>query len=469
MWLLAVGLGLSIARIGLLETASRELLECRWCVAGGAVPHELQFNAMLAALYLFSTVPRWRVLRWAARGLVLGLLVIALVDLAVLHWFTMRLSFDLALKFGSQPAAIESFLRQGVPGVWQGAALALAALLALVAAAAFVRREPSMRYSAWAILCPASLAFAMAQSTPTEFHREYLKNAAEAFFSFGTRARAYSDEFVRRALDSRPPAPSACSAGLAQRPALILLVVESLSAYHSKLISGLNDWTPELDTLAAREGLRLPNFFANGIDTEAGLIALLTGEPPMARGDAADTVFESFGKPAQTIPSLLSRQGYHTAFLTTGDLGFLDKGRWLKRIGFELVEGHDAAFYNGMPRLHFKAAPDEALYDRALQYIGQRGGSPQPLFLMLETVSTHHRRQRPCPRALHRAGRRPGRARRAAGVLAERCAAVAAPLGGQWPALRRPQPGRVPADGGARRAMHLHPASLQPERCVPAM
>lgn len=394
LWLLATGLVLSLLRLWALSEASREVLECRWCVAVKAVPHELQFNALLAALYLLSTVPRWRALRWATRSLVVGLLLIALVDLAVLRLFYMRLSADLVLKFGSEAGATESFVRQLIPGLWQGLALAAAALLAIGAAAAFVRRDPPRRYSAWAILCPASVAFAMAQSTPTDYHRDYLKNAAEAFFSFGTRTRPYSDDFVRQTLGGpsapQPATPQACSAGLAQRPALILLVVESLSVYQSKLISGLNDWTPELDALAREDGLRLPNFFANGIDTEAGLIALLTGEPPMARGGDAATVFEAFARPKQSIPSMLSARGYRSAFLTTGDLGFLDKRRWLQRIGFDVVEGHEAAFYSGMKRLHFSAAPDAALYDRALQYMDQRDAGQPPLFLMLETVSTHH-------------------------------------------------------------------------------
>ena len=138
-------------------------------------------------------------------------------------------------------------------------------------------------------------------------------------------------------------------------------------------MSGLHDWVPELDALAG-QGLLLTHFLANGIDTEAGLISLLSGEPALARGDTK-TVFQPFEAPKNSLPRMLADNGWRTAFLTTGDLDFLDKGRWLGDIGFQLVEGDDAAFYKGMKRYHFDAAPDAALFDRALQFLAQRGST----------------------------------------------------------------------------------------------
>jgi lipoteichoic acid synthase len=216
------------------------------------------------------------------------------------------------------------------------------------------------------------------------YHESYLRNSLEAFFDDATRMNPYSPQYAQK-LPAEPRAR--CDAGLGARPNVILVVVESLSPYQSWRTAGLNDWTPKLDALAA-SGLRVGSFRANGVSSEEGLIALLTGEPPIPRPVANARTLEQFSAPAQSVPRFLGRAGYRTEFLTTGNLGFLGKGGWLDAIGFQYREGHDAPFYRGMKRHNFDAAPDGALYDRALQEI-ERNGTQQPLFMTLETVSTH--------------------------------------------------------------------------------
>jgi phosphoglycerol transferase MdoB-like AlkP superfamily enzyme len=97
-----------------------------------------------------------------------------------------------------------------------------------------------------------------------------------------------------------------------------------------------------------------------------------------------------------TLPSYMKSKNYHSAFLTTGNLSFMGKGAWLDGLGFDEVEGHEHPFYNGMPRMHFDAANDDALYARAKQWMEQSAqASKRPFFLVLETVSTHQPYQHP--------------------------------------------------------------------------
>jgi hypothetical protein len=395
-WLLLACSMLSLCKLALLEASSRELLECRWCLSGPGVPHELEFNLTVAALYLASSLPPWRPLRQAMRASVVALLLIAVTDLVVTRLFLVRFSIDELTKFAGETQAIDTFVRPMLAGPGWTLMLALAVMGLLAAIVALVVCEPRMRHAGrWALGSAAAgalVAQGLAQATPQEYHAPYLRNAVEAFFSAPSRQRPYSAGF-RQSLAAKPGTQTRCGPALDRRPDLILLVVESLSAYQSKLFSGLEDWTPELDALA-EQGLRLPNFLANGVTTEEGLISLLTGEPPMARGDSP-TVFESFMHPVDSVPRMLAGQGYRSVFLTTGDRGFLGKGRWLSAIGFDTVEGHESPFYRGMPRFHFQAAADEALYARALKQLEQldaldHGAGERPVFLMLETVSSHH-------------------------------------------------------------------------------
>ena len=158
--------------------------------------------------------------------------------------------------------------------------------------------------------------------------------------------------------------------------------------YHSQRFSGLHDWTPRFDLIASG-GEALTGFHANGITTEDGLVALFTGEPPLPKAvEDSGKLFEQFAAVEASVPRLLNGLGYRTVFLTTGDLGFLGKGAWLEKIGFQYTEGHDAPFYDGLPRFHFSAAADEALYERALGLLDEAGG--ERLFMTVETVTTHH-------------------------------------------------------------------------------
>jgi phosphoglycerol transferase MdoB-like AlkP superfamily enzyme len=198
-------------------------------------------------------------------------------------------------------------------------------------------------------------------------------------------SRAYSAAAWKRTL-SKPGLPSRCEAGLAQEISVILLVVESLSSYHSKLFSGLNDYTPMLDRIA-RENTYLPRFHANGFSTEGGLIALLTGRAPIPTAGRRGSTM-AFTEVDGDFHRWLKQKGYRTAFFTTGQLSFGDRNRWLPAIGVEYAEGAEHPFYDGMPRGPFKAASDAALFDRFLQWHAKERGR-RPFMATILTVGTH--------------------------------------------------------------------------------
>jgi phosphoglycerol transferase MdoB-like AlkP superfamily enzyme len=379
-------LALSLCKLAALEVGSRQYLECHWCLANKAVSYELAFLFLVGLLHVLSGLPRQRLLRFALRLLLVTLLLITVVDLVVLTQFVRRLRMVELIVFGAQLGAVGSFAKQLFSN-WQGALLASAqgAAVALVLGRYLLRDRTSPR-RAWVVGLVALGMTACKVAEPHEFHTGYLQNSVEAFFTPWTSNKPYSDAFKA----SLPPAPATkavCTNGLGERPNIVLVLVESLSMYHSRLFSGMEDWTPQLDA-ASTQGRRLANFYANGITSEQALIALLTGEPPIARGTrGVVTEFEQFHQPLHSVPRLLGGLGYRTQFLTTGDLGFLDKGAWLKGIGFDTVEGSEAAAYNGMKRYQFGAAPDDALYHRALDQLAQDDGRPQ--FMLLETVTTH--------------------------------------------------------------------------------
>jgi lipoteichoic acid synthase len=384
---LLLAAGLCSYKVWFAEVEGESLFNCATCLAGPSVLHEMEFLLVLLVLHWFSLLLRNRALTALVRLASVAAIAVQFLDLVALNEFLRRLTLEELLVFSAEPRQVYEFLHH-VAAPKLGLALALALLLAACAARYVIGRpqaSPSVRRPLIGLLaCIPLVAVGHAElGAAPSYHEAYLRNSLEAFFDETSRETPYSHPFAQAV---PPGARTRCDAGLGARPNVVLVIVESLSPYQSRLASGLNDWTPRLDALAG-SALRVGSFRANGVSSEEGLVALLTGEPPIPKPVPQAHILEQFKAPAQSVPRFLDAQGYRSEFLTTGNLGFMDKGAWLDAIGFDLREGHDAPAYKGMKRHNFDAAPDSALYDRALQELAHAGS--QPLFLALETVSSH--------------------------------------------------------------------------------
>jgi lipoteichoic acid synthase len=201
----------------------------------------------------------------------------------------------------------------------------------------------------------------------------------------------FSDSFRRKVLASAPTKSS--FAGRGQRLNIILVIVESLSAYDSQFFSGVENWTPQLDQIAERE-TALPDFFANGWTTIGGLISLLGRSYPFV---PEHTQFNIWGSPRLTdflelpdpVPQWLAGHGYNTEFIAAGDLTFLGQDRWLQTIGFQKIVGEpDARFSTQKIHGPFHSIPDHLLYQVALEE-ARNMPKDKPYFLTVQTFWSH--------------------------------------------------------------------------------
>ncbi len=235
------------------------------------------------------------------------------------------------------------------------------------------------------LITPLAAAFA---DNEKYAHAWIYKNVIDYNLTILSEAAPYSDGFVD-AFSYQDD--TACQPQAAEAKNIIILMVESLSVYQSRYFSGIQDWTPNLDMIAG-ENMSFKNFYANGFITEDGEIALLTGlqpiYPPSSYSDDGGTSFYSFYNIKDSLPNILKKHGYQTEFLTTADLDFGNTGVWAKSVGFDYIEGHDHPEYEQWERFHFQAAPDEALYKRALARVEHN--KKHKFLLFIKTVSSHH-------------------------------------------------------------------------------
>ncbi|HPQ87215.1 MAG TPA: LTA synthase family protein [Gammaproteobacteria bacterium] len=199
----------------------------------------------------------------------------------------------------------------------------------------------------------------------------------------------YSLEKEKEIIDQigRYEATSCSQKEIVNQPNVILVVWESLSMYQSKLFSGLNNWTPNLDKIAL-DNRYYTNFFANNFTSLEGRLALLTGEKTF-RDIAAMTKERGrvgYWNLERSVPQIFNENGYHTAFLDGASLKFTNTGEFMRNLGFDYVEGQSYKGYKGFPRFGFRSVADNVLYDRVIDYINSQ---KQKYFITIITVSTH--------------------------------------------------------------------------------
>ncbi|WP_198970076.1 LTA synthase family protein [Xylophilus sp. ASV27] len=198
----------------------------------------------------------------------------------------------------------------------------------------------------------------------------------------------YTPAFEKR-LAQLPELAQQCEPGAAAPSSVILLVVESLSLFQSRYLSGIKDWTPEIDRLATRYSY-LDQFYANGFTTDGGLVSLLTGHVPLPNLDRYKSMqaYIGFDHPQQNALQQLQQHGFDTFYFRSADLGFIGTGDWLRHLGFSHVEGPENAFYQGMRRGSFNDPGDHALYQRFLHWYDTEQ-HPHPFFSVVQTTTMH--------------------------------------------------------------------------------
>lgn len=173
-----------------------------------------------------------------------------------------------------------------------------------------------------------------------------------------------------------------------QRPNIVLVMVESLSPYQSKLISGLNDWTPNLDRII-EEGRYYDNFFANHYNSDFARVAMLTGElpiPPVKQSFQGREVTNLYINTQRTLPKVLEKNGYHSILMSGADLSINNTERFMHQVGFSEINDSRDSFYRRDPRFTFSSISDDKLYQNALN---KMQSWQQPFFNMILTVTSH--------------------------------------------------------------------------------
>ena len=165
----------------------------------------------------------------------------------------------------------------------------------------------------------------------------------------------------------------------ADRPDIVVVMVESLRAEELSLVTGARDnVTPNLDALA-RRSVVFPTYTSNGFPSAPSVLSFQASAWPHRRKEIiTDFVSRGF----DSIPSRLRGLGYDTVYVGA-DPHFDNQALWMPRwysTAVDLVEG-------GI------VPTDHNIVGRGIEEIRRHDARPagQPLFEFISTYSTHYR------------------------------------------------------------------------------
>lgn len=153
--------------------------------------------------------------------------------------------------------------------------------------------------------------------------------------------------------------------------------IDSLDNRHGESIS------PNIDRIA-KDGLLFTNVYATGDRTVRGLEALLTSFAPIP---GISTARRNGSEEMNSMPFLLHKIGYRSAFLYAGDKRFDNMGHFWSTIGFDDVWDQRDFSETGFSTIWGYA--DEYLYKEGAKRLDQMTANGQPAFLAMLTVSNH--------------------------------------------------------------------------------
>jgi phosphoglycerol transferase MdoB-like AlkP superfamily enzyme len=178
--------------------------------------------------------------------------------------------------------------------------------------------------------------------------------------------------------------------GNAARPRLnvVILLEESLGSEFWGCLGRSNSLTPEMDRLAASEGMLFTNLYASGNRTVRGFEGVLSSFPPLP-GDSI--VKRDQSQNVETIARILKRDGYQTVFLY-GGRGLFDGMR-----SFALNNGYDRFIeQKDFPEARRSdytktiwGACDEIIFGRAIEEFRKLNDSGKPFLATILSVSNH--------------------------------------------------------------------------------
>ena len=210
--------------------------------------------------------------------------------------------------------------------------------------------------------------------------REEAYQRARRMLAQGNTQFEGEGETIRRRVGGDPARP---------RLNVVIFLEESLGSEFWGCLGRPKTLTPEMDKLAADEGMLFTNIYACGNRTVRGMEGVLSSFPPLP-GDSI--VKRDLSDNVETVARVLKRDGYSTVFVYGGRGIFDGMSSFTMRNGYDRFIEHNPPFHTDYPNSKFTTAwgvSDEAIFSRAIEEFRALSATGKPFFSTVLSVSNH--------------------------------------------------------------------------------
>ena len=143
--------------------------------------------------------------------------------------------------------------------------------------------------------------------------------------------------------------------GLNSNKNVVVLMVDSLSSFKSKLYGG-EDFMPKLDSIAKKNAY-FSNFYATAYNNEIALLGLLTGKPYLHNNsDLTSPLFYE-----TTIPKELKKRGYNSIIMYSAQPSATERVQF-EQLGFDFLVDYRDEFYSPKAPRYLHGSVDTKLF-----------------------------------------------------------------------------------------------------------
>ncbi|MGN6568714.1 MAG: LTA synthase family protein [Flavipsychrobacter sp.] len=164
---------------------------------------------------------------------------------------------------------------------------------------------------------------------------------------------------------------------------VIIVLMESMSAYYTGHTGNPNQLTPNLDSLADH-GYYFSNFYSAGIHTFNGIFSTVFSFPALL---ARHTMVGSTIPKYTGLPYVMKKNGYETMYFTTHDAQFDNVGGFMKANNVDRVVS--SADYPADAVVSALGVPDHFMFDYSISIFNSYYEQHKPFFAVLMTGSNH--------------------------------------------------------------------------------
>ena len=167
-----------------------------------------------------------------------------------------------------------------------------------------------------------------------------------------------------------------------QKPNVILIIWESLSAKVVGSLGGEKEVTPNLNRLS-EEGILFTNFYANGDRTDKGIPAILSGYYPQPTRKIIKVPSKARNLPM--LPKEMNKLGYTSSFYYGGDLNFGNMNTYL--LNADITNFVDGSYFDSKDWNSKWGAYDDVFMKKFAEDLSKK--QREPFFKIALTLSSH--------------------------------------------------------------------------------